>query len=370
MGKKGSDKIFLLIICLLVSAGLLVFLSSSMSLAARDSFNVYRAIVMQLVGLGLGIIGGLVLAFWAKALPILKKMAPWIFGLALVLMGLVFTKLGLSINGARRWLDIAGLSFQPAEILKPAVIIFLAFYLSIKRDQLGEWKYGFLPFCVIIGLPILFLGLQPDMDGAATIAICGLIMYFVAGAKWRDILIIITCGILALGVLIVWKPYIKDRFTTFLNPEANSQGISYQLQQSLIAIGSGGVTGKGFGQSLQKFKYLPESTSDSIFSVASEEFGLVGATAIVFLFLAFALRGLRLASKSMDGFGGLITVGIVILIMCQAYVNIGSMIGILPLSGLPLIFFSKGGSSLMLALWEIGLIINVSRFTKNCRTNE
>jgi len=367
MGKKGIDKTFLVIICLLVTFGFLVFISASMSYATSDNINIARAILMQSAGLIIGLVGAFIVAFYSNTLPLLKKIAPWLFGAALILTALVFTKLGVSLNGGRRWLDVFGFSFQPAEFLKPATLIFLAYFYSEKKDRIGEFMYGLLPLLAILGVTVGMLALQPDMDGALTIVILSVAIYFSAGGKWRDIIILIVLGVVASVAVVMWKPYVMDRINVFKNPDKDLQGTGWQVNQSLIAVGSGQLTGRGFGQSLQKFRYLPESSSDAIFSVASEEFGFAGSSAIIILFTLFLLRGLRIATKTFDNFGGLITVGIVILIITQSFLNIGSMIAIMPLSGLPLAFFSKGGTVIVFNLIEVGLIMNVSRYIKTSK---
>jgi cell division protein FtsW len=174
-------------------------------------------------------------------------------------------------------------------------------------------------------------------------------------------MILAMIGAMGIGVLAIERPYLMSRFTTFLNPGQNSLTSGYQIEQSLIAVGSGGLTGRGFGQSIQKFNFLPEPIGDSIFAVASEEFGFIGAVGIVLLFVFFAFRGLKIAGRVPDNYGRLITVGIVIMIVSQAFVNIGAMVGILPLSGIPLPFISHGGTALFMTLAEIGIVLNVSK---------
>jgi len=160
------------------------------------------------------------------------------------------------------------------------------------------------------------------------------------------------------------RPYIRDRLVTFINPTRNLQGSSYQLNQSLIAIGSGQMFGRGFGQSVQKFNFLPEPIGDSIFAVMAEEFGFVGSTLLIFLYIFFTFRGMRIAMNSPDAFGGLLAFGIVILIVTQSFFNIGAMVGLLPISGIPLLFFSHGGTALFMTLAEVGIVLNISRFQK------
>ncbi|MFZ2038783.1 MAG: putative peptidoglycan glycosyltransferase FtsW [Minisyncoccia bacterium] len=362
---KKIDKIFLITAILLVAIGFLVFVSSSMSVATRENINIYRFVATQLIlGVACGSIGAGIIAI-TKNLDWLKRYSIWIFGFSILMTLAVFTPLGMNHGGASRWRDLGFLSFQPSEFLKIAFLIFMAAYLAVKKGDLSDIRHGLIPFCLITGATGVILILQPDLDGTVTLVVPALAMYIVAGAGWRNIITIVISGVILFCLVLFFKPYAVDRITTFMHPERDSLGSGYQIQQSLIAIGSGGLTGRGFGQSLQKFKYLPESNSDAIFAVVAEELGFVGSSLIIILFVALILRGLRIAIKTSDNFGGLITVGIVILIVTQSFLNIGSMIGVLPLSGLPLTFFSKGGTSLFFILLALGIILNVSKNKKN-----
>ncbi|MCX6701980.1 MAG: FtsW/RodA/SpoVE family cell cycle protein, partial [Candidatus Zambryskibacteria bacterium] len=205
----------------------------------------------------------------------------------------------------------------------------------------------------------------PDNDTFIVIAIAGLAIFLTGGGRWRYIFISALIGLMVFAGLILTKPYVMSRITTFINPSLNALGSGYQIQQSLIAIGSGGIFGRGFGQSIQKFNVLPEPIGDSIFAVACEEFGLVGGVSIILLFIFFAFRGLKIAKKIPDIFGRLMVVGIVIMIVFQAFVNIGAMAGVLPLSGITLPFISHGGTALFMTLLEVGIILNVSKNQKN-----
>ena len=205
---------------------------------------------------------------------------------------------------------------------------------------------------------------QPDTDTYAVIILAALSMYIASGAKWRHIGAILLCGIAVIATLYFTRPYIKQRIDIMIDPSLNNQTSGYQLNQSLIAVGSGQVWGRGFGQSIQKFHYLPEPIGDSVFAVAAEEFGFIGAFIILAVFVLFSLEGLKISSKSKDDFGRLVSLGIVILIMSQAFINIGGMIGVLPLTGIPLPFVSHGGTALFITLIEAGIMMNISRNSK------
>jgi cell division protein FtsW len=203
--------------------------------------------------------------------------------------------------------------------------------------------------------------LQPDTDNFMMIVFGGIAMYLAGGGKWKYIAILGLVGIVMAVGLYETRPYIRSRVHTFMHPEADSTGASYQLQQSLIAIGSGGLVGRGFGQSVQKFNFLPEPIGDSIFAVEAEEFGFVGSVVLLACFVFFATRGLKIASRTGETFGRLVVVGIVIMVVAQAFVNIGAMLGVIPLSGITLPFVSHGGTSLFITLVEVGIVLSISR---------
>lgn len=270
--------------------------------------------------------------------------------------------IGFSSGGATRWLSFGPLpSFQPVELLKLGFVIYFAAWISGVRQKIKSFQFGLLPLVMIIGVISVILLAQPDTGSLLIIIVAGLAMFITAGGRWRDVLVVGLIGIVLLAGLVYTRPYILDRLKTFVNPGADLQGSSYQLNQSLIAIGSGQLFGRGFGQSVQKFNYLPEPIGDSIFAVAAEEWGFVGSTVLIFLFLAFALRGLKIAAGAKDMFGGLLATGIVILITVQSLVNIASMLGVFPLTGMPLLFVSHGGTALFFAMAEAGIILNISK---------
>ena len=196
------------------------------------------------------------------------------------------------------------------------------------------------------------------------ILVTGAVMYFAAGAPWRDFGILMLCLLFAIGAVIIVRPYVLERIKTFINPSANSLSSGYQIQQSLIAIGSGGLLGRGFGQSVEKFNYLPEPEGDSVFAVFAEETGFFGATILLAFFIALAARGMVIAGHSQDLFGGLVALGFSIIIILQAFINIGAMLGMIPLTGLPLPFISHGGTALVAVLIMCGFILNVAAHRK------
>jgi cell division protein FtsW len=222
-----------------------------------------------------------------------------------------------------------------------------------------------LPFIIITALAAGLLLLQPDTKSLLLMIATGSILLFVAGVPLRYLIGTALLGITLFAALVFTTPYLKARVQTFINPSSDPRGASYQLQQALIALGSGGITGRGFGQSVQKFSYLPEPHGDSIFAVIGEEFGFIGSVFVILLYVAFALRGMRIAGRAPDMFGKLLALGIVSLITLQSFLNIASITGVFPLTGVPLVFMSQGGTSLLISLAAIGIVLNISRFQKD-----
>lgn len=364
MKNKKVDKIFLITVILLTLFGFSVFASASLGLLARDGAKFSSiAFNQSFFGLFLGSIACFVLS--KVHYRIFRKYALCVFITGIILTLLVFApKLGFTLNGARRWLSMGGISFQPSEFLKIAFVIYFAAWLSGVKEKAATYRYGFLPFLALIAVIGAIMLKQRDTDGLIVMVLAGLGIFTAAGGKLRHLLILILILFSAVAITAYSRPYVMKRFTTFFNPAANSRDAGYQIQQSLIAIGSGEMFGRGFGQSIQKFKFLPESMSDSIFAVASEEFGFAGSFFIISLFVFFVFRGFKIALESSDQFGGLLVVGIVILVISQSFINIASMLGVIPLSGLPLIFFSQGGTAMFFTLAEMGIILNVSRYRK------
>ena len=360
MKTRRPDRILLLIVLTLIVVGFAIFMSASLGQVGRDSAS-FTIVVLKQLGV---LLGGLVLTIVFANLPYkhLKPYSPYLFALALILTGLVFVPgLGFAYGGARRWLELGPFTIQPSEFLKFIFIVFLAAWAGAKKDRLQHFGEGFLPFLIFLGIVGGLMILQPDTGTLMAIMAGALSIFIAAGGRWRHLLILGLLGFLAIGVLALTRPYVHDRIETFLNPKHDLTGSSYQINQSLIAIGSGGLMGRGFGQSVQKFNFLPEPIGDSIFAVASEEFGLLGASLLISLYLAFALWGLKMMSRVVDPFGRVLGTGLITLLAGQAFINIGAMLGLLPLTGVPLPFISHGGTALLFALIEVGIILNISK---------
>lgn len=363
MKKLSIDKIFLGIVIALVVIGLIAFTSASLGIYAKNETKFYGVIFSQYI---FGFLGGLVALFIGLKIPykLFKKYSLVLFIFSIILTALVLVPgIGQAHGGARRWIDIMGYSFQPVEFLKIGFIIYFAAWLSWVKEKVREPLFSIVPLVVMLGIIAAVLLKQPDTKSIILIVITAVVMLFVSGAPVKYLFGILGLAIVAFMTLVYFQPYLRERVNTFMNPSENSQSSSYQLQQSLIAVGSGGVFGRGLGQSIQKFNYLPEPQGDSIFAVMGEELGFLGTSILICLYLAFALRGYRIALRNApDSFSKLLVIGLITIITAQSFMNIASIIGVFPLTGVPLVFISQGGTALLLSLGMIGIILNISKY--------
>ncbi len=356
-----SDRWLKLSVFALIGIGLLMIASAGVSYGNIRFNDPYYFFKEQLLGLGVG----LVFLFIAERIPytVWRKFVVPLFLLALVLLILVFIPgFGTSVYGAARWVDLGPFSFQPSEIMKIAIIFYLAAWLSRRGAQTAEDFYeGFVPFLVVLSLVGFLIIKQPDTGTLGLIFCIALSIFFASGANLRHIVGLIGLALASLFVLIKIAPYRMQRFLVFLNPEHDPLGAGYQMNQALLAIGTGGWFGVGLGYSRQKFNYLPEPVTDSIYAVLAEETGLVGASIVVLLFLFFLWRGIRVAMGAPDAFGRLLAVGITAWVVCQAFINVAAITGLIPLTGIPLPFISFGGTSLAVLMAAVGVLLNISR---------
>jgi cell division protein FtsW len=361
--KKQPDFIFLGVSVFLIVFGIFILASVSASLGQEKFGDVYYFLRRHLF---FGIIPGIFLGFLAFKIPLsfFKKWSFPLLILNLLFLGLVFLpKIGLSYGGASRWINLGFFSFQPSEFLKLSFLIYLAAWLSSREKKSKNWAGTLIPFSIIIGAAAFFLIKQPDISTLGVIVFSAGIMYFGAGTPLWHTGLIISAEIAGLIYLMRTAPYRFNRLLVFLHPETDPMGIGFQIKQALIAVGSGGILGLGLGMSRQKFGFLPQPIGDAIFAVFTEETGFVGALILISLFLIFAWRVLKIAKTSANKFPGLLALGITAWIISQAFLNIGSMIGILPLSGIPLPFISYGGSHILAELIGVGILLNISKNT-------
>ncbi len=372
MAKKRKEKSFssflnnpidftlIITILLLLSIGLIMLLSASSPSALSESGNSYSYFSKQLIFAILGIIAMMIISkidyrFYQK----FYKHAWWI---ALILLALVLVA-GRTINGAKRWIYFTEtLSIQPSELVKMLMIIFYAGILVKNRDELNKYGKGFLKHVIMLAPIIGLLLLEPHFSASIVIiGICS-IMMIIAGCKfWHFLATGMAVGVPAIVALVAFSPYRLQRVITFLDPWKDATGDGWQVIQSLYAIGSGGLFGAGLGESKQKFLYIPEPHNDFIFSILGEELGFIGCAVVLILFAIFIWRGVLIAMKAPDMFGSLLAIGITALVGIQVIINVAVVTSSMPATGMPLPFFSYGGTALFILLCEMGVLLNISR---------
>lgn len=359
--KKSPDTAFLLVLCAVVAFGLLIFTSAALGLLARGGASFSSVAVSQLLlGLVLGSVACFIIA--RSDYRTWRPWTPYFYAGAIVLTLLTFVPhIGLELKGASRWIALGPITFQPEEILKLATVAMLAAWYAARMKGIKTLRGGVAPLLCIAGPAALILLAQPNTAGVVMLGVAAVSVLFAAGGRVLHLGGLALIGVVAIAGAAFTYPHVYERIETFVNQSQDPKGAGWQIQQSLIAIGSGGLTGRGLGQSIQKFSYLPEPVGDSVFAVAGEEFGFIGSVLLVSLFVALGLLGLRIAARAPDPFGGLLVVGLVVLMVGQSFFNIASSLGLVPLVGVPLIFVSHGGTALAMALAEAGVILSVSR---------
>lgn len=355
------DGTLIAVLIMLLLAGLLILFSATFY-TAQDRGDPLGEVKRQLIGIGLGAVAMLVTSripyrFWRDTWVVIGAL-----GISAVLLILVIIPgVGVYLNGSRRWLSIAGMSFQPSEFAKIAVVLYMATTLTYRGKRIKSLIFGIVPVLLVPGVVFLLILQQPNLSTAGSILITSLVLIIIAGARWRHILLMLIGGI-GVGGFYAWSaPYRRERLLSFTDPFVKMNDEGYQLAQSLIAFGSGGTFGMGLGMGRQKYAYLPYPESDFIFAIVGEDFGLVGCVAVIALFVAFLLCGMRIATHCRDKFGALLAAGITCSITVQAFLNMGVVIGILPTTGLPLPFFSAGGTSISITMAAVGILMNISR---------
>lgn len=354
---KRIDLPLVVSVIILSLFGLLMIYDASSYVAFRDFKDKYHYVKDQVVWLGLGYSALFVFSLFDYkklyyfAIPILLA--------AIVLLFLVFVP-GLSVYalGARRWVNFGFFVLQPAEFVKLALAIYLSAWFSKKE------KGRFMAFMLLIGLVLGLVMLQPDTGTASIIMFEAMVAYFLSGGIIKHFLLLIPAVLAAGFLLIKLEPYRLARLTTFLNPDQNVQSTSYHVRQILIALGSGGLTGLGIGNSIQKYAYLPENTTDSIFAIIAEEFGFLGSVCLILLFAIVLWRGFLIAAHARDTFGKLLAATITSYLGAQVIINLSAMTALIPLTGIPLPFISYGGSAFVVNMTAIGILLNISRQRK------
>jgi len=337
--------------------GLVMLGSATAPIGAEKFGSAYYFLVRQLL---FGLVPGVLLFFGLRQIPLAWWERSWKIMLAVsfVILALVFIPgIGLRINGSLSWIHVGPYSLQPAELVKFTFIIFLAGWLAHHRRRLTQNFFdGLLPYLVYLAIACGLMLLQPDLGTALVFFITAMIMAFVGGARVKHLSFIALAGIVAMVILISIAPYRMDRITALFDPDKDPYGSGYHIKQSLVAVGSGGVLGMGLGNSRQKFQYLPEVSADSIFAVIAEEMGFIISVVLVAAYVALVLKGYQLARRATSDWATYFIVGTVSWIGVQTVLNIGAMLALVPLTGLPLPLVSHGGTSLMVTLAAFGVI--------------
>ena len=359
--KKGKiDFSILVITSILVLLGVVMVYSASYYTADVKLDNPNYYFYKQMIGAVLGFGAMLFLAnFNYKNL---EKLQVPILAVTLILLALVFSPIGISANGSRRWINLGFTTLQPAEVCKFAMIIFMSSFFSRKRKVLGSFKEGLLPVFIVLGIYCGLIMLQPNFSMVLCIGFVTVVMMFAGGVKMRHLIILGAIGIAAASFAVIQEPYRLKRLGAFMDPWADSGASGYQLVQSFYAIAGGGLFGKGLGMSQQKLLFLPYGESDFIFSIIAEELGFIGVIAILSLYVVILWRGIRIALTCPDRFGSLLATGITAVIAIQTLINVGVVTGSIPPTGQPLPFISAGTSSLLIFMASIGVLLNISKY--------
>ncbi len=358
------DKSLVTALFILIILGLVMLFSASSVVSFNRFGNTYHFVLRQLVGLSVG----LVLFFIASKINYAwwRKVAGLMLVFSIILLTLVFIPGIRAEHGtASSWISVFGFSFQPSELVKISFLIYLSTWLEAKKGFLNSFTGGVFPFLLILGVISVLMLAQPDLGTLFIIAFTAMTVFFVAGGNMRHILMgAFSCLLIFYLIFGGINQYQDNRFKCFFNPEQGVQNECYHINQSLIAVGSGGIFGRGLGESRQKFLYLPEVWGDAIFPVIAEELGFVFSSLFILLYLFLFYRGLLIARYSPDIYSGALAVGIVAWLAVQTFLNIGGMIKLIPMTGVPLPFVSSGGSSLMSSLFAMGILVNISKHTK------
>jgi len=362
--KKPIDFWIFITVLILLSLGVIMVFSASAPSAYNYTKNhdIYFFLKSQLRYAVIGIIAMIV------TLNIdYRKFGKWSYlfiVISIVLLVLVLIPgIGHEENGSRRWMYIGPVHFQPSEFVKISVILFMSYSLSKRKDQLASFFKGFLPYLLLVGLVSGLLMLETHLSCTIVIITISCIMLFCAGARLGHFAIFILPAAGMFAAATAFIPYIQARVFSFLNPWKDLHGNGWQVVQSLYAIGSGGLFGRGLGRSLQKFLYIPEPQNDFILSVLAEELGFIGVLAVLLLFLIFIWRGIRISLNSPDMFGSLVAVGITSLVAVQVIINVAVVTSSMPVTGMPLPFFSAGGTALLFLMFSVGILLNISRYS-------
>jgi cell division protein FtsW len=354
------DTVLFATVAALVGIGLVMVFSASSATAYAEHGDIAYYLKRQLIWLAVGLIGAF--ALYRLEYHRLKKMAPTILVVAIVALVLVFVPhVGLGVNGGRRWIGTSALSIEPSEFAKLALVIYLSAVLAARGERITSLVRGLFPLCVPVAIMAMLVLKEPDLGTASLLIFTAFTLFFAAGARLVHLFAVVLATLPFAVITVLASSYRRARIFAFLDPWKDPQNTGFHIVQSLLALGSGGIFGVGLGASRAKFFYLPEQYTDFIFSVLGEELGLIGALAVVVLFVILAYRAIRIALAAPDRFGFFLAIGCAAMITIQAFINVGVVSSSWPVTGVPLPFISFGGSSLVVNLLAIALIANVGR---------
>lgn len=361
--RHRPDYILPLLSVILMVIGLITVFAISPALAAQNNVSDNYYVSKQIIAIALGVVAFIVVG---NVRPSTWKKAEKPLLISAVVASVLVRLLGEQVNGAYRWVQVAGFSFQVAELIKFALVIWLAGFLSarIQEGTLQDWNKTLKPLLIALGvIGVLVAVLQSDLGSAAVMVAIMSAMVFVAGMPMKRILLVGAVVLIGVFMAISTSAYRRSRVETFLNPTADCQGAGYQSCQALIAVGSGGMFGLGLARSVQAYGYLPEAANDSIFAIYAEKFGFLGSAVLIGLFVALFARIMKIFERAPDDYTRLLVAGVLAWLSTQAIINIGAMVGLLPLKGITLPFISYGGTSLLFVGAAVGLVFAVSRYT-------
>lgn len=367
INRKASeyDKTLLIVVAVIVIIGLIMLTSASVAVGLNRFGDSGFYIKRQLLALVLGLAAG----YYAFQLDYRRwrSYSFVVFMASLVFLVLIFIPgIGVGGQGAQRWIRLPFINFQPAELVKLTLVLYLSAWLVERGEKVvRDFRAGVLPFLGLMGVLFILIIKQPDLGTLLVISFIGVMLYFIGGAHPKHMAGFLLGGLALVGLAIKVAPYRLARIATFLNPGADPLGAGYHINQAMLAVGSGGLVGLGLGHSRQKFLYLPEVTNDSLFAVIAEELGFILSVGLIFLFMLILWRGVKIARAAPDDYGTLVAAGITLWIAGQAFINIGAIIGVVPLTGIPLPLMSYGGSALVVTLIGIGILLNISKGTKS-----
>ncbi|MCL1874521.1 MAG: putative lipid II flippase FtsW [Clostridiales bacterium] len=361
--KRSPDWWLLCVMLLLVAVGIIMVFSASQYAAQHERGDSFYYLKKQLQAVAIGLLG-FFLAYKIDFRVYRRLAWPAYLAVVVILLMVLFSTAGDEVKGATRWITIAGLRFQPSEPCKLAMAMLLAKILTDKQKNIKSFARSFLPVFALMGLSCALVFLQNDLSTTVVIAGMSFIMMFCSGIRPLYLTGTLAAGLAAGVSAIIMEPYRFKRITAFLDPWSDPLGSGFQTIQSLLAIGSGGLTGVGLGNASSKWFYLPEMHTDFIFSVLAEELGLLGGLLVIILFVLLIWRGLLIAVKMPDVFGSFLALGITTMIGLQAFINLGVATGLLPVTGVTLPFISYGGTSLIISMTAVGVLWNLSRFAE------